>query len=115
MSEHEITEAMDAVQRICSQLTPRMLEAKQQGRMVQLDEARGMDALSRELMQWIQTLSQHPLSEIKSPELRSRVGEMLELAQASLAMVLRESLPEPRCTDRIPRAASSCLDAYCTY
>jgi len=115
MNDHEIIEAMDAVQQLSDQMATRMLTARRQGRMLPIGEAREMDALSRKLLQRVRILFQHPLGEINSPELRRRAGEMLELARKALGLAIQPDVPDrSRLGRRMPRAASSRLDAYCT-
>ncbi|MBN2685691.1 MAG: hypothetical protein JXR40_10455 [Pontiellaceae bacterium] len=115
MNEHEVVDRMESIQTLCGQIANSMHEARQQGRMMTLEEARRMDALSQELKKGIDEVAPDPFEGIVSPLQRNRVGELLGEIRSTLLSAVEPSTPSVIRTARVANAAPSSLKAYKAY
>jgi hypothetical protein len=115
MNEHEVVDQMESIQTLCGQIANSMHEARKQGRMMTLEEARRMDELSLELKRGVEEVAPDPFEGIVSPLQRNRVGELLgEIRSTLLSAVEPAAQPGSR-TTRVAHAAPSSLKAYKAY
>lgn len=116
MVEQEVVDQMESIQTLCGQIANSMHEARKQGRMMSLEEARRMDALSQELKRGIEEVAPDPFEGIVSPLQRNRVGELLvEIRSTLLSTVEPKELSGGSRTIRVANAAPSSLKAYRAY
>lgn len=115
MSEKEIVERVESIQTLCGQIANSMHEARKQGRMMSLEEARRLDLLSQELKHGISEVGPDPFAEINSPFQRSRVGELLGEIRSTLLTVADPEESESARTGRIHQAGVGSLKAYSAY
>ena len=109
MNEYEIVESLDRIQGLCAQVEEAFGAAKREGRMPGLEEAKRLDAVSRELLDLIGALPPGFARGVECPELRARVNTALDLARHALKSALPAT---PNRSARAPRAAPSRLAIY---
>ncbi|MBN2704007.1 MAG: hypothetical protein JXR23_07330 [Pontiellaceae bacterium] len=116
MSEQEIVDQIESIQTLCGQIANSMDEARKQGRMMTLEEARRMDELSMELKKGIDEVGPDPFEGIVSPLQRNRMGELLgEIRSTLLSAVEPSAQSGIRTTARVANAPASSLKAYKAY
>jgi hypothetical protein len=113
MNEQAVVDQMESIQTLCQQIASSMHEARKQGRMMTLEEARRMDELSMELKKGIDEVAPDPFEGMLSPLQRNRVGELLgEIRSTLLAAVEPSAQSGIRTAARMANAAPSSLKAY---
>lgn len=114
MSEQEVVGQMESIQTLCGQIANSMHEARKQGRMMSLEEARRMDALSQELKRSIEEVGPDPFEGISSTSNEhNRVGELLGEIRSTLFSVVEP--PASASRGRVPNAVPNRLKAYGAY
>jgi hypothetical protein len=115
MSEQEIINCIEQIQQLCKHMADGEANAKKEGRMMTVIEAKQMDVLSHELLYLIKSLPAKPCDVIHSDEQRQLASDVLNQAKAALKNILQ---PEPSASvakGAAPRAVASRVSAYHSY
>lgn len=112
MNENEIIGCMGRIEALCKQVALDCDQARQQGRMSTLAEARHMDELSVELLQGVRELPENACRMIKNTDQQHWAESVMESVRETLGRIVRQEKPAHSETHSVPRAASRRMEAY---
>lgn len=115
MNENEITRQMNRIKEMCEQMAHGCDQAKQQGRMPTLAEARKMAELSVEMLNDIRELPTNACALSGHAEHQNWSASVTSLVRETLERISPPNKPVRSGASSAPRASVQRMNAYNTY